>query len=416
MSEHNFPFARPFYVMLKPAGALCNLACEYCYYLEKKALPTIEGSKYILSDELLEEFTKQYIRSQSGREILFTWHGGEALLRPISFYRKALEFQRKYAGGHMISNALQTNGTLITDEWAKFLKENNFLVGISIDGDQCHHDHFRRTPTGLPSHHKVMKGLKILQKYGVEYNAMAVLHRENVEDPEGFYEYMKHIDCHYIQFAPIVERVTSVRSDGLMLATAGTDPNTATMTEHSITADQWGEFLCRLFDLWVKEDVGTYFIQLFDSTLANWVGVQPGTCILGKYCGHAAVMEHNGDVYSCDHFVFPEYKLGNIKHKTLVEMMESPVQHKFGLDKYDVLPRQCKECDYLFACWGECPKNRFVKDEYGEPGLNYLCRGYYRFFKHVSPYMDYMKSALDHEQPPASIMDVIRETPDFFHQ
>lgn len=414
MSDLRFPFARPFYVMLKPAGAQCNLACDYCYYLEKKALT--EGTSHLLSEELLEEFTRQYIGSSSGAEVLFTWHGGEALLRPISFYRKALEYQRKYAGGRLISNALQTNGTLITDEWAEFFRAHHFLIGISIDGTEGHHDCFRRTPSGGATHSRVMRGLDILRAHGVEFNAMAVVHKGNVSDPEGFYQFMKSMGCHYIQFAPIVERTTALRPDGLRLATADTDPGATTMTEHSITAEEWGDFLCRLFDCWVRDDVGTYFIQLFDATLANRMGVEPGTCILGKHCGHALAMEHNGDVYSCDHYVFPEYRLGNIRRQSLVEMLESPRQIKFGRDKYDSLPRQCRECEVRFACNGECPKNRFITDRYGDYGLNYLCSGYYRFFRYTAPYMDYMKSALERHQPPAMIMNVLRENPDFFHR
>ena len=290
------PFAKPLYVMVKPVGAVCNLACDYCYYLEKANLYK-DNPKHVMSDELLEKFIDEYINSQTMPQVLFTWHGGETLMRPLSFYKKAMELQKKYARGRTIDNCIQTNGTMLTDEWCEFFRENNWLVG---------------------------------------------------------------------------------------------------------------NFLCALFDEWVKEDVGKYYIQIFDSTLANWVGEQPGICTMAKTCGHAGVMEFNGDVYSCDHFVFPEYKLGNIDSQTLVEMMHSERQHKFGNMKYQSLPTQCKECDFLFACNGECPKNRFSQTADGEPGLNYLCKGYYQFFQHVAPYMDYMKNELMNQRPPANIMEALK--------
>lgn len=405
------PFARPLYVMAKPAGSLCNLACTYCYYLEKKELySSTPQSRQVMSDELLEHYIKEYIGSQSTEEVVFTWHGGEALLRPLSFYKRAVELQRRYARGHRVINTLQTNGTLLNEEWCRFFKSNNFLIGISVDGEQRYHDAFRKTPSGRPSFDRVMRGVRLLQKHRVDFNALAVVNSLNADDPEGFYRFFKSIDCHYIQFAPIVERY---HKDG-SLATPGREDSESELSTFSVSPEQWGDFLCRLFDVWVRDGVGEYFIQIFDATLANWVGVKPGVCTMAKYCGHAGVMEYNGDVYSCDHFVFPEYKLGNIESQTLIEMMYNPRQQTFGRDKYDKLPRQCRECEYLFACWGECPKNRFVRDEYGEEGLNYLCKGFYRFFDHVAPYMDFMRAQLDREQPPAAIMDLLRDDPHFF--
>ena len=406
------PLARPLYVMAKPAGSLCNLACTYCYYLEKKELYRDEVSPQAqqMSDEVLERYVREYIGSQSTEEVVFTWHGGEALLRPLSFYQKAIRLQRKYAGGHRIINTLQTNGTLLNDEWCRFFKANHFLIGISLDGERAYHDALRRTPSDKPSFDRVMRGVRLLQRHGVDFNILAVVNALNADDPEGFYSFFKSIGCHYIQFAPIVERY---HADG-RLATVGEPDEESRLSSFSVTPEQWGDFLCGLFDVWVRDGVGEYFIQIFDATLANWMGVQPGVCTMAKYCGHAGVMEYNGDVYSCDHFVFPQYKLGNIRSSTLIEMMYSPRQQRFGRDKYDALPRQCRECPYLFACWGECPKNRFIKDEYGEPGLNYLCRGFYKFFDHVAPYMDYMRSQLEQEQPPAAIMDLLRRDPHHF--
>lgn len=401
------PFARPTYVMLKPAGSLCNLACDYCYYLEKgKFYPEVKNT--VLSDELLEKFIREYLECQTSQEVLFTWHGGETLMRPISFYKKALELQQRYARGRRIDNTIQTNGTLLTDDWCRFLKDNNFLVGISIDGPQEFHDEYRRNKQGLPSFYKVMKGIELLKKHGVEYNAMAVVNDYNADYPLEFYHFFKDIECHYIQFSPIVERLAQ-HADGTKLSSPSEKNDKAGLAPFSITAKQWGNFLCTIFDEWVRKDVGNYYVQLFDATLANWVGVQPGICSMARTCGHAGVMEFNGDVYACDHFVFPEYKLGNIRTQTLTEMMYSPKQLQFGADKYERLPRQCKACEYLFACHGECPKNRFIQTADGEPGLNYLCEGYRQFFEHVAPYMDFMKKELQAQRPPANVMEHIDE-------
>ena len=399
------PFAHPLYVMLKPAGALCNLACDYCYYLEKAKLYQ-ESPKHVMSDELLEKFIEEYVNSQTMQEVLFTWHGGETLMRPLSFYRKAQALQKRYARGRQIVNCIQTNGTLFTDEWCRFFHDNQWLVGISIDGPQEFHDEYRKNRQGRPSFVKVMQGINLLKKHNVEWNAMAVVNDYNADYPLEFYHFFKELDCHYIQFAPIVERIAP-HADGRHLAAVDEESKEG-LADFSITPRQWGNFLCSIFDEWVRQDVGNYYIQLFDSTLANWVGEQPGICTLAKTCGHAGVMEFNGDVYSCDHFVFPQYKLGNIYSNTLAEMMYGERQQKFGQAKYTALPAQCKKCPYLFACNGECPKNRFCKTTDGEPGLNYLCQGYYRFFDHAAPYMDFMKRELQANRAPANVMEAIR--------
>ena len=397
------PFSRPMYVMLKPAGSLCNLRCKYCYYLEKNEFYK-DSRNHIITDELLEKFIKEYIEAQTMPEVLFTWHGGETLMRPVSFYKKALELQRVYGRGRRIDNCIQTNGTLITDEWCQFFKENNFLVGVSIDGPQEVHDEYRKTATGKPTFRQVMKGINLLNKHGVEWNALAVVNDFNADYPLDFYHFFKEIGCHYIQFTPIVERIID-RADGLTLAPGMQEGGR--MADFSVTAEQWGDFLCAIFDEWVHHDVGNYYIQLFDATLANWVGQAPGICTMARECGHAGVMEFNGDVYSCDHFVYPEHKLGNLHNQTIYEMMNSPKQKEFSKMKQLMLPQQCKECNFLFACHGECPKNRFVKDKYGNPGLNYLCSGYHKFFTHVAPYMDFMKNELDHHRAPANVMNHI---------
>jgi len=388
------------YVMLKPVGSACNLNCTYCYYLEKEHLyPSVKSQ--MMSDTILEKFTEEYINAQTQNEILFTWHGGEPLLRSISFYKKALEYQKKYGRGRKIDNVLQTNGTMLTDAWCEFFKENNFLIGISIDGPQDFHDEYRRDKGGLPTFVKVMKGIDLLKKHGVEFNAMAVVNEYNANYPVEFFQFFKELGVKYIQFAPIVERINQ-QENGLKLTTPDEE---AELAEFSVLPIQWGKFLVGLFDEWIKEDVGNIYIQMFDSTLANWVGEQPGICTLARHCGHAGVMEFNGDVYSCDHFVFPEYKLGNINTDSLASMMYSEKQLKFGTDKYDTLPRQCLECEFLFACNGECPKNRFARTKDGEYGLNYLCAGWKMFYGHVAPYMDFMKKELLNERPPANVME-----------
>ena len=374
------PFGSPLYVMLKPTGSRCNLACRYCYYLEKQ---NFYPEQVPLSDELLETFIRQYLEAQTMPQVLFTWHGGEPLLLPLSFYQRALELQQRYAHGRLIDNCLQTNGTLLTDEWCEFLRENHFLVGISIDGPQTFHDAYR-----CHSFEKVMRGIRLLQKHHVEWNAMATVNHLNADYPADFYRFFKDIGCQYLQFTPVVER----QSGGQV-------------TDFSVTPEQWGRFLCGVYDEWVKEDISHIFVQLFDATLANWAGEPPGICSMSPTCGRAAAMEANGDVYSCDHFVFPNYRLGNIRQQSLTTMLYGERQQQFGRNKSASLPRQCRECRFLFACHGECPKNRFLKDKYGEPGLNYLCKGYQQFFVHVAADMDFMKAELDAGRSPANLMN-----------
>lgn len=400
------PFAKPLYVMLKPAGAHCNLACKYCYYLEKNNLYQ-NSHRHLMSDEMLEQFTREYIEAQTMPQVLFTWHGGEPLMRSIDFYKKALELQKKYANGKQIDNVIQTNGTLLTNEWCEFFAKNHWLVGISIDGPQEYHDHYRVTPDGKPSWEKVMQGISLLKKHRVEWNAMAVVNAYNAEHPLEFYHFFRDNGCQYLQFTPIVERLTE-HEDGRTLASLA-DDREIPLADASVTPQQWGNFLCTIFDDWVRHDVGKTFVEIFDCTLANWMGVLPGICAYSKECGHAGVMEHNGDVYSCDHFVFPEYKLGNIREQSLIDMLYGEKQQAFSRLKHTSLPRQCKECDMEFACHGECPKNRFEKDKYGEPGLNYLCQGYYQYYTHVAPYMDFMKRELLAQRPPANIMNVLKK-------
>ena len=396
------PFAHPMYIMVKPVGSACNLRCDYCYYLEKQHLYANEG-RQMLSDELLERFIREYIESQTTPEVLFTWHGGEPLVRPLAFYEKVVRLQQRYARGRRIANSLQTNGTLINDDWARFFHDQGWLIGVSLDGPEAYHDAFRRTRGGGPSFRNVIRGIDILNRHAVEWNALAVANRLNGDHPLSFYRFFKNIGCRYIQVTPVVERLAH-HDDGRQLASLVDEGQLAPF---SIRPKQWGKFLCTIFDEWVRHDVSMFFINIFDATLANWVGVAPGLCTMAKHCGHAGVMEHNGDVYSCDHFVFPEYKLGNIHEQSLVEMMYSERQRRFGRAKADSLPTQCRECQWLNACHGECPRNRFIHTANGEPGLNYLCEGYRQYFSHVAPYMDVMKRLLGEKRPPAEIMDML---------
>jgi uncharacterized protein len=399
------PLSTPTYVMAKPNGSSCNLNCSYCYYLEKARL--YENRKNLqMSDEILEKYIESYIQAQPVPEVLFTWHGGETLLRDISFYRRALTFQKKYGRGRNIDNSLQTNGTLLTDEWCKFFKDNNFLIGISIDGPEHCHDHYRRNKAGKDTFKQVMRGIELLKKHQVEFNTLSVINDHNVNYPLEIYNFFKDIGATYMQFTPIVEKITQSRTDGLsLLPPDSVGSADAVLAPWTVNAKKFGEFYITIFDEWVKKDVGKYYIQLFDATLAGTVGAIPGVCIFGETCGHATVMEFNGDIYACDHYVFPEYKIGNIKTHTIYEMVFSQKQLRFGADKRDTLPTQCRQCEFKKLCNGECPKNRIIKTSIGESGLNYLCEGYYAFWKHSQPYMEFMANELFFKRAPSNVMD-----------
>ncbi len=397
MSSTVNPFARPLYVMAKPVGARCNLACDYCYYLEKQKLyPDTAG--HLMSEPLTEVFIREYIQSQFVPEVNFTWHGGEPMMRPLSYYRKVVAWQRQYAGGKAIMNCIQTNGTLLTPEWCRFLHDEGWLVGISIDGPRDMHDAYRTRRNGAPTWHRVMQGIDMLERYGVEWNAMAVVNDITASRPLDFYRFFRdELGCRYLQFTPVVERIRR-HSDGRHLAHV-MDGEEYELAPFSVSPRAWGEFLCQVFDEWYAHDVGEMFVQTFEATLANWAGVTPGVCSLSDWCGHAAVMEHNGDVYCCDHFVFPEYYLGNIRHRGLPDMMDSERQRTFAAMKTGGLPTQCRRCQWQFACHGECPRNRFTKTKDGEPGLNYLCEGYRRYFAHVAPAMEELKARFCTDRP-----------------
>lgn len=396
------PLSKPIYLMAKPIGPICNLKCNYCYYLEKENIYQ-QLSNFQMSDEVLEQFTKSYIGSQPTTHILFTWHGGEPMLRNIDFYQKALHYQKKYARGKKIYNALQTNGTLINDEWCSFFKDHNFLIGISIDGPEHCHDHYRKHKNGAGSFKEVIKAIEKLHQHSIAFNTMSVINDYNIHYPIDIYRFFKEVKSQYMQFTPIVERVSNERNDWLTLLPPE-QPITAQLSPQTVQPIDFGNFYIEIFKEWVKKDVGKYFVQLFDATLANYMNVLPGVCIFAPTCGNSAVMEFNGDIYSCDHFVFPEFKLGNIKQNSFIEIMMNPQQVLFGEHKKSKLPTQCKECNYLHLCNGECPKNRIDIDQYGMEGLNYLCKGYYNFFHFSEPYFLFMANELHNKRAPANVM------------
>ena len=395
-----------FHVMVKPAGASCNLNCTYCYYLEKKKLyPGLKEHK--MTEELLENFTRQYIEAHEIPLVTFTWQGGEPTLMGIDFFRKAIEFQKKYSGGKNIENAFQTNGTRLNDDWCKFFADNNILVGISIDGPENYHDHNRMTFSGGKTFSKVMNGIELLRKNKVEFNTLSTVNSYNVKHPTEVYRFLKNIGSGFMQFLPVVERASPPSEDNLTLVHQTFDGE-ASLTDWSVGAEDFGKFLVTVFDEWVRNDVARYYVQIFDATLANYAGENPGICVFSETCGDALVMEHNGDLYSCDHFVYPDHYRGNIQETPLLTMAKMQSQFDFGIDKRNKLPRYCLRCEVRYACHGECPKHRFMMSPDGEPGLNYLCQSYKNFFHHVEPYMEFMAKELKNKRAPANVMQWIR--------
>ena len=396
-----------FHVMLKPAGSSCNLNCTYCYYLEKSKLyPAVREQR--MSYELLEDFTRQFIEVHQVPVVTFTWQGGEPTLMGLGFFRKAIELQKKYSGDKKIENAFQTNGTKLSDDWCKFFTDNNILVGISIDGAEHNHDHFRKTFSGRPTFKMVMKGIELLHKHRVEFNTLSTVNEYNVHFASETYRFLKQIGSGFIQFLPVVEYNAENRPEQELQLIAPTHSENVRFTDWSVGAVDFGKFLMKIFDEWVRNDVARYYVQIFDATLANYVGENPGLCVFNDTCGDALIMEYNGDLYSCDHFVYPEYFLGNIIETSLINLVRSQKQFDFGIDKRNKLPGYCLRCTVRYACHGECPKHRFLKTPDGKPGLNYLCEGYKLFFTHVEPYMDFMAKELKNKRPPANVMNWIR--------
>ncbi len=393
----------PFSVMAKVTGPACNLDCTYCFYLEKEHLYPQE-TQWTMPADVLESFIRQEMEAQKSPAVSFAWQGGEPTLAGIDFFARAVELQKKYAGTKTFENVIQTNGVLLDDAWCAFLAKNNFLVGISIDGPQEIHDRYRRNKAGRGSFDQVMRGIGLLKKHKVEFNTLTVVHRQNALYPLDVYRFLKNIGSRFMQFIPIVERSSAAPSgEGLQLAHPHFRSG-ANVTGWSVDPLQYGTFLCSVFDEWVRHDVGSIFVQLFDVALESWLGLQPGLCVFRETCGDALVLEHNGDCYSCDHYVYPEYKLGNIADQSLPAMASSDRQMKFGDDKRDALPGYCLTCPVRFACNGECPKHRFAKTPDGEDGLNYLCPGYKKFFHHIAYPMQFMAEELKNRRPPANVM------------
>jgi uncharacterized protein len=415
------PLRPGFHVMVKPTGPICNLACRYCFYLEKERLyPGTSG--WAMPDEVLETFVRDYIAAQDVPVVTFAWQGGEPTLLGLDFFRRVVELQRRYADGRRIENALQTNGILIDDRWAEFLTEHSFLVGLSIDGPRELHDRYRVDRGGAPTFDRVMMGIDVLQRNRTAFNTLTVVHRENARAPLDVYRFLKDAGSRFLQFIPTVERlesrstVTGTVPENVGAGRSRTRPQLSEpglagrgrVSSWSVDPVDWGAFLCAIFDEWVRRDVGRIFVQLFDVALENWYQGDASLCIFSPTCGRAMALEHNGDLYACDHYVFPAHRLGNILASPIGELVASPEQKRFGDAKRDQLPAYCRSCEVRFACHGECPKNRFAAAPDGEGGLNYLCPGYKRFFTHIDPAMRMMADELAHRRPPANVMAWIR--------
>ncbi len=394
--------------MAKPHGPICNLDCTYCYYLEKERLYAKGGRDFRMSDDVLEAYIRQYIQAQPGDHVSFAWQGGEPTLLGIQFFERVIELQKKHGSDKTIDNAFQTNGTLLDDAWGEFLARNRFLIGLSVDGPQEIHDAYRVDKGGKPTFARVMRGLEVLKKHGVEFNTLTVINRKNSYRALDVYHFLKQIGSKYLQFIPVVEQLAEQPdSNGLVLIKPYSRQKAA-VSGWSVEPLQLGKFLTAIFDEWVRQDVGRVFVQIFDVALESWANVPQSLCVFAPKCGQALAVEHNGDLYSCDHFVYPENRLGNILERPISGLVTSPQQMLFGNAKEFGLPSDCRQCDVRFACNGECPKHRFATTSKGEYGLNYLCAGYKHFFRYIDPYMRFMANELKHDRAPARVMEWVR--------
>jgi uncharacterized protein len=384
------------HVLTKPTGAICNLDCSYCFFLDKEEL--YPNSNFRMSDEVLETYIRQLIESHKTPEVTVAWQGGEPTLMGLDFFKKAIAYQEKYRRpGMTFENTLQTNGTLLNDEWCEFFKANNYLIGLSLDGPRELHDANRVDKVGRPTFDRVMKGLRLLQKHGVEYNILTTVNWVNSQYPLEVYRFLRdEVKTSWIQFIPVVERINE---DGKTLYQKGTQ-----VSENSVLPEQFGTFLTTIFDEWVRRDVGKIFVQTFEAAVRSWLGLPTGMCFFSPTCGSGVALEHNGDLYSCDHFVEPDYLLGNIQETSMAELVGSSRQFQFGQDKLTTLPRYCQQCEVRFACHGECPKHRFTDTPDGEPGLNYLCAGYKTFFTHIDNPLKMMVNLLRQGKDATEIM------------
>lgn len=402
-----------YHMMAKPTGPRCNIGCKYCFYLEKESL-FVEDASFRMSDEVLEAYIRRYIEAQKVPFTEFVFQGGEPTLMGLDFFKKALSLQLKYTPrGMTVTNSLQTNGTLLDDEWCEFLAKNDFLVGLSIDGPGDIHNVYRIDRGGNPTFSRVYKALKLLQKHRVKYNILACVTRESALHPLKVYDFFKNEGVEFIQFIPIVERLPGESADKLGLKLAlppdikKEEPNRS-VTPWTVNPSDWGDFLIAIFDRWIRNDVGNVFVMNFEWAASSWAGMPGTACIFAPRCGHAVVVEHNGDIYSCDHFVYPAARLGNILKDNPKHKLDSMQQAAFGSSKQTALPGYCKGCQFLFACWGECPKNRFMTSPDGEPGWNYLCPGYKKYFNHIDPHLKKLVMLLRQGRPAREIMEMVR--------
>ena len=391
---------KAFHLLAKPTGAACNLDCAYCFFLDKALL--YPNSKFRMSDTVLEQYLKQLIESHQTDRVTVAWQGGEPTLMGLDFYRRAMALEEKYRRpGMTFLNTLQTNGTLLNEEWCEFFKEHNFLIGLSIDGPRELHDIYRLDKGGRPTFDKVIRGLRLLQQHGIEYNLLTTINRVNADYPLEVYRFLRdEAGTDWMQFIPVVERINP---NGRRLYQKGN-----TVSERSVLPEQFGLFLSTIFDEWVRNDVGRVYVQTFEAAIRHWMGLSSsGMCVFNETCGQGLAIEHNGDLYACDHFVEPDYLLGNIRDEHMIELVASEQQLKFGADKRDTLPQYCLECDVRFACHGECPKNRFIETPAGEPGLNYLCAGFKHFFQHIDRPAKLIVDVMRRGRPAAEVMEIL---------
>lgn len=396
-----------FHVMTKPTGPLCNLNCTYCFYLEKENLYP-DKSKWAMPHEVLESYVRQYIEAQDLLDVNFAWQGGEPTILGVDYFKNIAALQRTHANGKRIANSFQTNGVLLDDAWCEFLAQNKYLVGLSIDGPRELHDHYRVDKGGHPTFDRVMRGIGFLKKHGVEFNTLTCVQAHNSLHPLKVYRFLKEVGSGYMQFIPIIERIASDSEGDALRFVSPSYEGEAKISKWPVRPLQHGKFLAEIFDEWVRNDVGRVFVQAFDVVLEAWLGMDPSLCVHSAACGKGLALEHNGDLYSCDHFVYPENRVGNIMEQSLRDLVNSEQQRGFGLAKRDSLPRQCRECPVRFACNGGCPKHRFTKTKDGEAGLNYLCEGFTYFFTHIAPYMRFMADELRAERAPANVMAYAR--------
>lgn len=392
--------------MAKPSGSICNLDCKYCFYLEKDKLYPDRNKNWKMSDETLELFIKQQINAQQGQDVDIAWQGGEPTLLGIKFYEKAVELAEKHRGSKDVHFTFQTNGILIDDNWCKFFKRNNVLVGISIDGTAELHDAYRVTRSGKPTHDKVMSGIEYLIRHNIEFNTLTVVNNVNAKHPLEVYRFLKSIGSKFMQFIPLVEQSASDVSETELTLIHPDSKLKASVTDWSVPAWQYGEFLNKIFDEWVRRDVASIYVQTFDTTLGSWCNQGGGACTFAPTCGSALALEANGDLYTCDHYVYPEYKLGNIHEIPIKTLHQSDKAVGFGVAKKSRLTPECKSCDFKFACNGGCPKQRFTSSRSGAHHHNYLCDGYLHYFKHTAPYMAAMRGLLNSGRPASDIMQL----------